>query len=43
MTSNNENQYTRILEKILQHIKEDKIESKKDLKLYGIDEPYKKR
>tara|TARA_R110001583_G_C5347263_1_gene380146 strand:- start:202 stop:432 length:231 start_codon:yes stop_codon:yes gene_type:complete len=39
MISKDDNQYTLILEKILEHIKEDKIESKKDLKLYGIDEP----
>tara|TARA_B100001094_G_C17501433_1_gene471229 strand:- start:148 stop:378 length:231 start_codon:yes stop_codon:yes gene_type:complete len=31
------NQYTPILEKILEHIKDDKLQSKKDLKLYGIN------
>ena len=39
MIAKKENQYTLILEKILDHIKEDKIKAKEDLKLYGIDDP----
>tara|TARA_R110001583_G_scaffold81273_1_gene217063 strand:- start:289 stop:519 length:231 start_codon:yes stop_codon:yes gene_type:complete len=31
------NQYIIILEKILEHVKDEKIQSKKDLKLYGIE------
>ena len=33
------NQYILVLEKILQHIKEDKVTAKTDLKLYGIGDP----
>ena len=39
MIPSKEKQADLIIEKILEHIKEDKIESKKDLKLYGINEP----
>jgi hypothetical protein len=37
MSTNETNQYVIILEKILEHIKDDKLHSKNDLKLYGIN------
>jgi len=36
MTTNNENQYTKILDSIFRHVKNGKFTNKKDLKLYGI-------
>ena len=39
MKENIGSENNKVIEKILQHIQEDKIESKKDLKLYGVDKP----
>tara|TARA_R110000796_G_scaffold100294_1_gene208976 strand:+ start:4839 stop:5069 length:231 start_codon:yes stop_codon:yes gene_type:complete len=39
MKENIGSENNKVIEKILQHIQEDKIESKKDLKLYGFDKP----